>query len=410
VLEGSVRKSGDRVRVTAQLIDVSDGAHLWSESYDRTLTDIFAVQDDVASSIIDALKIHVGVAPKRGRPTENVEAYALFLKARAALNTLEIENAEKLLLQTVDLDPAFAEAHELLAYSYWWQAGVTVEAAGGQRRIYESAKRALEIDPSLVFAQALLAAGDVETYSYLKEIETLERVTREEPTNAKATEALIYDLMEAGYLRESVEIAERFVELDPLSAPAYYRLAEALRGVGRTSESVRANEFALELGVENAMWELGIIELENQRYEQGAARLETYFSQSGRDASWVRGLVDGARDPITGQAYLDRRIPEILASVPEEDVYRMRMALDNWYLLFGFLDRYFELILAHDLTSSTYTDADVYIWRGVVARKTGFTAHPRFLEVAEGYGFFLLWEQRGPPDFCKKANGQWVCE
>jgi TolB-like protein len=79
VLEGSVRKSGDRVRITAQLIDVSDGTHIWSESYDRTMTDIFSVQDDVAAAIIDALQIHVGTYPTRGRPTENSEAYALFL-------------------------------------------------------------------------------------------------------------------------------------------------------------------------------------------------------------------------------------------------------------------------------------------------------------------------------------------
>ena len=86
VLEGSVRKSGDRVRVTAQLIDVSDGSHLWSETYDRTMTDIFAIQDDVAAAIIDALQIHVGTKPTRGRPTDNIEAYALFFQARVSLN------------------------------------------------------------------------------------------------------------------------------------------------------------------------------------------------------------------------------------------------------------------------------------------------------------------------------------
>ena len=69
LLEGSVRQSGERVRITAQLIDAADGSHIWSESYDRTLTDIFELQDDVASSIIDALQLHVGAVPTRGRPT-----------------------------------------------------------------------------------------------------------------------------------------------------------------------------------------------------------------------------------------------------------------------------------------------------------------------------------------------------
>ncbi len=71
VLEGSVRKSGERVRITAQLNDVSDGSHIWSETYDRTLDDIFAVQDDVAAASIDAMQIHIGTNPTRGRPTEN---------------------------------------------------------------------------------------------------------------------------------------------------------------------------------------------------------------------------------------------------------------------------------------------------------------------------------------------------
>jgi TolB-like protein len=93
VLEGSVRKSGERVRITAQLIDVASGTHLWSETYDRILTDIFAVQDSVASEILDALQVHVGVAPTRGRPTENPEAYSLALKAKAALGVVDAKNA-----------------------------------------------------------------------------------------------------------------------------------------------------------------------------------------------------------------------------------------------------------------------------------------------------------------------------
>jgi len=126
VLEGSVRKSGDRVRITAQLIDVLDGAHIWSESYDRTLTDIFAVQDDVAAAIIDALQIHVGANPTRGRPTENAEAYALFLKARASLNAFETRDAIEFVQKATELDPRFAEAYELLANCYWYLGGVAI--------------------------------------------------------------------------------------------------------------------------------------------------------------------------------------------------------------------------------------------------------------------------------------------
>ncbi len=118
----------------------------------------------------------------------------------------------------------------------------------------------------------------------------------------------------------------------------------------------------------------------------------------------------GARDPATGQAYLDRRIPQIVASVPEEDAYRWQLDLTKWYLFFGFLDRYFELILATNLTGSTWTDADFLVYYGTKYRRLGFTAHPKYLEVIEALKFTELWDQRGPPDFCEKVDDQWLCE
>jgi adenylate cyclase len=144
--EGSVRKSGERIRITTQLVNASDGAEIWSETYDRTITDIFAVQDDVAAAIIDALHIHINRAPARGHPTSSPEAYALFLKARAAVNVFEWQDAEELLLTAVALDPKFAEAYELLAFTYSYVGG-DIES---QRRIGEAAAKAIDLDPGLV--------------------------------------------------------------------------------------------------------------------------------------------------------------------------------------------------------------------------------------------------------------------
>jgi len=133
VLKGSVQKSGDTVRINVQLIDVSDGSNIWSDRYDRTMSDIFAVQDDVAASIIDALQIHVGTNPTRGRPTGNSVAYARYLKARILLDSQKGEEAIALLRQVTELDRNFAEAFELLAYAYWQQAGSSISVAQGQK-------------------------------------------------------------------------------------------------------------------------------------------------------------------------------------------------------------------------------------------------------------------------------------
>ena len=96
--------------------------------------------------------------------------------------------------------------------------------------------------------------------------------------------------------------------------------------------------------------------------------------------------------------------------MPEEYAYVWQVNLTIWYQHFGFLDRHFELILDLDLTDSTWTDADQPVYVGTIYRRSGFTAHPKYLEVVEAIGIINVWEQRGPPDFCEKVSGQWVCE
>ena len=410
VLEGSVRKSGERVRITAQLVDVSDGSHIWSETYDRTMTDIFAVQDDVAAAIIDALQIHVGTNPTRGRPTENMDAYALFLKARVSLNAYEPRDAEAFVLKAIELDPQFAEAYEMLAISYWYQSGWFIKTEEGQKLTGEAAAKALALDPDLVFAQALFATGNVETYSFLVEIEAFERAVREEPGKTEVLDALVWDLLEAGYLREALRVAERFVALEPLMPIANISLGQALYAVGRNSEAVAAMEVADQLGGTSAKWLIGNVNLVEKQDDIAIAHFEAGLEQGGLPYNWVRELVTGARDPATGQAYLDRRLPEIIASMPEEAAFNMQGNLILWYVCFGFLDRYFELILDLNLTDSAWTDADVPVHDGTVHRRLGFTAHPKYLEVVESMGIIDVWEQRGAPDFCEKVGDEWVCE
>jgi tetratricopeptide (TPR) repeat protein len=388
------------------------------------MTDIFAVQDDVAAAIIDALKLHVGAKPTRGRPTENTAAYALFLKARALLNAGESREAVEVLLNVVELDPEFAEAYELLAYIYWSQSGWLIKAAEGQKLMGEAAAGALAIDPDLVFAQALYQSGSTETFSLLGEIQALERVVREQPNNTAALNALSYDLGLAGYFREALSYADRSVDLDPLSPQATDQWLHTLYAVGRTSEAMAAMEVLDQLDPEGtfaANAHIGDAHLVDKRDEAAIASYEALFRQLDIDSSWIRELITGARDPATGLEHLDEHIPlifsSIVASAPEEDAsfsqqgfFNKQMRHITFYLFFGFLDRYFELILATDLDDSAWSDVEVLVWQGTISRQLGFTAHPKYLEVAESLGIIDVWEQRGPPDFCENVGGQWVCE
>ncbi len=96
--------------------------------------------------------------------------------------------------------------------------------------------------------------------------------------------------------------------------------------------------------------------------------------------------------------------------MPDEDARGWQLALANWYMLFGFPDRQFELVLATDLTPLKWSDAEVLIHYGTIHRRLGFTAHPKYLEVVEEMGLIRIWEQRGPPVYCEKVDGAWVCE
>ncbi len=411
VLEGSVRKSGDRVRITAQLIDVSNGAHLWSDTYDRTLTDIFAVQDNVAAEILSALQIHVGATPTRGRPTENTDAYALFLRAKAEMNAWNSTSAEKYLLQAVELDPVFAEAWELLAYTQWEQWGVSIDAASARERTVNAASRALAIKPDLVFAQYLWESSGSGAGRLLSEVEGLERILHEEPNHGQAKELLIYYLVYGGYFREALQMAERVVELDPLSPNALLLDGQLLFYAGeQKAEAYAALELADELNSRYSMGTLSFFHFQDGRYETSLAYLEAAFQKRGLPSDWVKDLHAGASDPATGQTYLDRRIPEIVASVPGDRSFEMHLALDGAYLTYGFLDRYFEIIFERGGSDMLLSDAESLIVNGQMDRISGFTAHPLYLEVAKRASIIELWEERGPPDFCEKSTGEWVCE
>jgi adenylate cyclase len=135
VLEGSVRQSGDQVRITAQLIDTETGFHLWSETYDRNLQDIFAVQDEIAQAIVDKLKIQLApkeqeLAQRDKAPTQNVEAYELYLQARSIWKRRGEDNLKRAIEMyqaALARDPAFARAHAALASAYVVMPGYSAD-------------------------------------------------------------------------------------------------------------------------------------------------------------------------------------------------------------------------------------------------------------------------------------------
>ncbi|MCK5597706.1 MAG: protein kinase, partial [Candidatus Eisenbacteria sp.] len=164
VLEGSVRKAGSRLRVTAQLISVSDGFHLWSDRYDREMEDIFAVQDEITSAIVEQLKVRLGLEPSAPivrRHTDNLDAYSLYLKGLYYWNSLTPEGLRKsreCYEKAIEIDPDYAPAHAALSMWHqslaFWADAPPQEAFGKSRA---AAERALEIDETVAMAHNCLA-------------------------------------------------------------------------------------------------------------------------------------------------------------------------------------------------------------------------------------------------------------
>jgi hypothetical protein len=276
--------------------------------------------------------------------------------------------------------------------------------------VNDAAAKALAIDPSLFFSQALLV-GSESGLSWSSSMETLDRVYREQPNHVALMVVLSWSLRVTGYFKEALSITERWVELDPLSPEAHFYLFQSRLSVGKTSEALESLKTSEQLGLPWGALPSVSLHPSEQQDEAAIEYLAAFSQDFGVPADFAQELIAGARDPETGQAFLDQFLPQVYASMPDDRsalVAQINMA--SLYSTFGFLDRYFELLFELGISSDGWDDAEVPIHESTIDRRSGFTGHPRYLEIAKTWGFFDLWDQRGPPDMCEKLNGQWVCE
>jgi TolB-like protein len=246
VLEGSVRKSGEQVRITAQLIDARSDKHLWSKSWDRTLDDIFAVQDEIAAEVAEQLQVELlGVKPVVR--SVDPEAYALFLQARqlAYQFTEEgLDRSNELYRAALEIDPDYAAAWAGLSANYGNQAAYGLGPLEESNRLArEAANRALEINPE--FAPALAGLGAIEIWYDLDFGAAAEHYSRAlalDPTNPEILlgAALLTEVLDRG--AEAIEVYEYLVPRDPINPTLHAALAFAYWNNGRSEvalESVR---------------------------------------------------------------------------------------------------------------------------------------------------------------------------
>lgn len=251
VLEGSVRRAGDRVRVTAQLIRASDSAHEWSETYDRRLDDIFAVQDEIAGAVVEQLRIKLIGPPPSAEGTDSA-AYELFLQARQAQRRHSIDGytqALELIAQALAIDSGYAPLWDLRAAILGNQAAKgLVPAEQGYALAREAAEKAVTIDAN--YAPAHSALGWIAMFGS-RDLATAARRYELALALAPADGHILADaaglLLLLGRIEQAIKVRESVVAVDPANALAHAGLGRAYRCAGRNEEALRAYQRAFDL-------------------------------------------------------------------------------------------------------------------------------------------------------------------
>jgi len=274
ILEGSVRRSGPRIRVTAQLINAHDGYHLWSQRYDRDMADLFDLQDEIAQSIASALHVKLAGTPVPYKPS--LPAYEALLKARYCFGTFRpdlLAHAKECYEQAIALDPKFAQAHCEYG-NYFWGLALAGALPANQAlpMIRSLAERALELDPSLPDGHAMSGIVAVYLEYDWKEAERRFRLAMaRDPVSVNVRLYYTWYLQLVGRPTEAVQQMNLGLQADPLNLTLRQNRAVFLAGAGRDEEAAEGFREVLELNPSMVLAQLALAALHASCGELGQA-------------------------------------------------------------------------------------------------------------------------------------------
>jgi TolB-like protein/Tfp pilus assembly protein PilF len=272
VLEGSVRKAGNEVRITAQLIDTRSDTHLWSDRWNRTLEDIFAVQEEIAAEVVAQLRLTLLGSVPRVEHTDP-EAHALFLQARNLHQQGFFEPATDLYLQALEIDPDYARGWAELAGVY--AEGSRTAAMDATDRAGEAARRAIAIDPDCGLAYAALGAVAYGTENDLDQAaKYVSQALRLDPTNTEIIGHAAWLAIMLGRTDDAIPLLEYVTDRDPVNPGALRRLGHAYSWTGRLDEAIASFRSALGLSPQ----------YRNLNYSLGGALLSKGEAEEALDA------------------------------------------------------------------------------------------------------------------------------
>jgi TolB-like protein len=387
VLEGSVRKSGNRVRITAQLIDAGTDRHLWSDTFDRELEDIFAIQDEIANAIVTALRTTLGVsdtgkAVTVTADTENLDAYELYLKGRALFIARDqLEESIRLLERAVELDPNFARAWESLGAIY----GIVI-SWGITDREYdalaaEATNRALELNPNLSMAWATLG---LQSTIPAKAMENFDQAIKNDPKNSTAYLWRAIALADLRYLDRAIADTDTCLSIDPHYENCRRHKAAFLAILGDGEQALELYQEGVEYGFK------GLEEPVYQLLMQEGNRLavaHTLWDWIDDRTFPVKAVLDAIEFPAADHsAGLDKFMSWLSAN--DEDVAEWSKTLI-----------YFD---AYDLVDLTYSEF-FYSW---LDDYKGYRQSRNFKSHLVSLNIPAHWRENGFPPGCRPLGAE----
>lgn len=388
LLEGSVAKAGNKLRITAQLIQASDGNHLWSDTYDREMQDIFAVRSDVAQQVAAVLKIRLLGEDKKQldkKPTENLEAYNLYRQGRYYFDKVSEEGIKKALpffQQAIQKDPRFALAYAGMADTYVAAADAFIAPREAFSKAKEAALKAIEIDDTLAEAHASLGLVHYHyDWDWAAAEKEFKRALVLNPQSAWSYAVYTQFLGGMGRVDEANDQGRRALEIDPLSVTAQWVLGWAFLNADRSDEAIQQMSKAVELDPTGA-WArtfLGRAYLSKGMQQRAIEELET-ARRDGPDDVFVLGLLG------YGYAVTGRRADafKILQSLDEMERHRYvsRAARVYVYAGLGDKDKAFEW-----LEKAYQERSDALAWFRQEPESQSLRSDPRFAVLMRKVGF-----------------------
>jgi TolB-like protein/tetratricopeptide (TPR) repeat protein len=407
ILEGSIRSQANQVRITAQLIKVDDGYHLWSETFDRQLDNIFAVQEEIATAIAGVLTGQLGMDVETvPNKTRNMQAYDHYLHGRVLLRRRGLENLDQavaLFQRTIELDPEFAPAWAAMALAY----SVMDLSYDVLEKAISTAEHALSLDPDNVDALDALASALRDSWRWAEAEPYFERAMSIDPQSSELLEDYAEFLGMVGRFDEYLSVSEKGYAIDPLLGPLADAYMWALMIEGRFNEAIEVieqwnrstNQEDILPFWQEAYWK--IIPLIASGNNAGAIQMVEALAPEHGPAPVKKAIIGLLENPEDEQA---RSTLRATFTTNDAGDYDSAMYMSGLILIHsGDIDFMIDFMISQ-IRESRFGNQEP-IWSPIYSQ---FRQHPRFEEYLELLNLPGYWDEKGWPDICRRDENERV--